>query len=997
LLIFEELFEREKMKRIILATLALALLFGSAYADNNYKQYEILLPNQVDLKTNFVSPQSTEMAQNWNEFKKQNGNWTVLIDNATKTPHRAFGKPISIDGFSKITNDNVESASLTFLRKYANTFNLNVNGLTFVRANNVNGKWYVSFTQNYQDKAVLHSEVELRISEDANVFAFGVSFYNDIDLNPTPSISYNKAVENSIADFETKSKNKVSMLSNDDAGKSFILPIKNGDKVDYKLVYDVKFRSEAPFGDFVSYVDAHSGDIIYRKNMMMQAGQSIRSQGEIKMRQPQDERQLIFFPYQHLLINGEKYTTDENGDLNVEVTERSEITAKFEGEFCKAYFTDRQNASYKDTVEPGEDFIIEWDDTNSHSFERNVYYHTNKVHSWIKEIDPNMTAMDFPVNVQLLWNYQMGTNASSNMTGDTLAFWNVSDQNLKFAETPGVLYHEYGHAINFRMYMDLGVPDGMQNFTTHEALADITACMILDDHRLGLGCDITRPDYHLRDLKNDLVYPEDIEGESHHDGQILGGAFWDLREMTSNEYVAHISHFARYGVPDDPNVGVAFAEWFIETIIADDDDNDLTNGTPHFQEILTAFNNHQIGTSLMLSSSFAHDPLQDTDVFDQDFRVDFEIGVPDFPNIKPESVKVVYSIDNWESQSELEANEYENNKYFANIPPQQEASIIQYYIMAKDNYSEEYIRLPLGESTETYLFLAGYYDYIYEKFEELGAWTIGADDDTAMNGRWQIGRPVSVNLGGAYQLQPGEDHSEEGVNCFCTDPSVSNYFFQHMLGPGKTSFISPVYDISKIERPVIRFFKWFGGIAFAQASYPEKPYFQVEMRYGDSEEWISIYKNTDGEFDWKKVVTPIPAEAHASEKFQLKFVANNTSTGFGIMFEALVDDFEILSANDPGPLSVEDDELLNSLSIHPNPFDDMTTIGIYLDRPTDLNISIYDMLGNPVFNAIDNNASGYWMYNWDGKDSFGNELSAGVYVININTGSQQITSKLIKK
>jgi hypothetical protein len=169
------------------------------------------------------------------------------------------------------------------------------------------------------------------------------------------------------------------------------------------------------------------------------------------------------------------------------------------------------------------------------------------------------------------------------------------------------------------------------------------------------------------------------------------------------------------------------------------------------------------------------------------------------------------------------------------------------------------------------------------------------------------------------------------------------------------------------------------------------------MRYGDSDEWVSIYKNTDSEFDWKKVVATIPVEAHGSDKFQLKFVANNTSTGFGIMYEALVDDLEILSANDPGPTSVDDNDLSNSMAIYPNPFDEMTTIGIYLDSPTNLNISIYDMLGNPVFNATDNNASGYWMYNWDGKDSFGNELSAGVYVLNINTGTQQITSKLIMK
>jgi len=996
---FEELQEGKIMKHIILITISLSFLFSTvlAYNSNNSMQYEILLPNQIDVNTNFVSPNQTTFAKEWHDFGIHNGNWTVLIDNATKTPHRAFGKPIQINGYSNITNDNVQDAASAFLSYNSKTFNMNVNDLKFIRASNVNGKWYVSFRQVYQGKIVLYSEVELRISEDAKVFAFGVSYYNGIEINPTPSIAYNTAVENSMADFEKKSKVRVSMLSNDNAGKSYILPIEFADKVEYRLVYDVKFKSENPFGDYINYVDAHTGDVVFRKNMTMNAGQSVKSQGKIKMRQPQDEAMDIFFPYQHIYINGEEYTTDGNGDLNVEITERSEITAKFEGEYCKAYFTDRQNASFKDTLEPGEDFIVNWDDSNSHSFERNVYFHTNRVHSWIKAIDPNMTAMDFPVAVQLLWNYQMGTNASSNMTGDTLSFWNVKDENMVFAETPGILYHEYGHAINFRMYMDLGVPEGMQNFTTHEALADITACMILDDHRLGLGCDITRPNFFIRDVKNELVYPDDIEGESHHDGQILGGAFWDLRELTSNDYVSHISHYARYGVPDDPNVGVAFAEWFMETIIADDDDADLTNGTPHFHEIVTAFNNHQIGTSLLLSSSFVHEPLTDTKVYDQDFRVDFEINVPDFPNSKPETVKVVYSIDNWDTEIEMEANEYEVNKYYTNIPPQQQASIIQYYIKAKDNYTEEFVRLPQAKDSEPYLFLAGYYDFIYDNFEEQGGWTIGDEDDTAVNGIWQIAKPIAVNLGGTYLLQPGEDHSEEGSKCFCTDPTVSNYFFQHMLGPGKTTFISPAYDISLIERPVLRFFKWFAGIAFAQAQYSEEPYFQVEMKYGDSEEWTSIYKISDGGFDWNKVVVPIPNEAHGTDKFQLKFIANNTSIGFGIFFEALVDDLEILSANDPGPSSVGDNDYASSLSIYPNPFNEITTIGIYLNKPTNLNINIYDMLGNPVFNITEQNVNGYWMYNWNGKDSFGTELSTGVYVLKIDIGTQQITRKIIKK
>ena len=985
---------KDLIKLFFVFTLFIIPVLSSANQSNT-KQEEILLPIQKSYSTNFVAPQYSPMASKWADFEKENGNWTVLLDNATKTPHRAFGKPIQIKGYSKITNSNVKQASLSFLRDNASTFNINVNDLKFIRATEVKNKWYVSFRQKYQNMEVLYSEIELRIFENAKVMAFGVSFYNDINIDPVPSIDYQKAVESSIEDFNGKTKNEIALLSNENAGKTFILPIKYKDKVSYKLVYDVVFRSNDPYGDYISYIDAHSGEVLYRKNMTMHM-QKITSTGKVKMNNAHEDPVDVNFPYQHIMIGGEQYTSDENGELEIEITEKTPVEAEFSGEYCKAYFKDKEDAFFQDTLLPGEDLTIIWNDENSHPFERSVYYQTNRIHKWFKDMDPEMTSMDFPVKVQLLWSFPYGTNASCNYTGDTLSFWNVSDDKYNFSETPGILFHEYGHAVNFRLYMDLGVPRGMENMTTHEALADATACFILDDHRLGYGSTTAKPELYMRNLKNDFVFPDDIKGESHHDGQILGGAFWDLREATSLQYASEISHFARYGTPDDPNVGVAFSEWFIEVLIADDDDGDLTNGTPHFQEIVESFNKHQIGTALILSSNFSHEPLQDTEIYDQDFRVEFQMDIPDFPNSKPEEIKVIYSTDDWNTQTEIIATEYEEGMYYADIPAQSEPEVIQYYIAAKDNYTEEFKKLTLDSDFNAYLFLAGYYDYIYQPFESLGEWTIGADDDTAVNGAWQLGVPQGISIGASMKIQPNADHTEDGTKCMVTDPNVGYNFTQHMLGPGQTSFISPVYDLSNIEKPVILFYRWFIGFAFVQPNWPEDPYIQVLYRSDENDEWSSIYKSTDGEDDWLKVVVPIPEEVHGTDHFEVKFVANNTNRNNGVFFEALVDDFKILSASEV-QTSVNDRFPGVNLKVYPNPFAESTSISCYFDNPQDVTIKIHDLLGNPVFTEKITNLTGYWMYDWDGTNNLGNELSSGVYILNMTVGNKNTSMKIIKQ
>src|SRR5258705_81200 len=105
-------------------------------------------------------------------------------------------------------------------------------------------------------------------------------------------------------------------------------------------------------------------------------------------------------------------------------------------------------------------------------------------------------------------------------------------------------------------------------------------------------------------------WPEDRHSDSHNSGLILAATFWDLSRSVGVDLAARLYHFAKYGLPDDPSdPGVAMSEYFVQTLVADDNDHNLGNGTPHFAAINAAFDAHGIGTGHFLN--IAHTPLAD--------------------------------------------------------------------------------------------------------------------------------------------------------------------------------------------------------------------------------------------------------------------------------------------------------------------------------------------------------------------------------------------------
>ncbi len=98
-----------------------------------------------------------------------------------------------------------------------------------------------------------------------------------------------------------------------------------------------------------------------------------------------------------------------------------------------------------------------------------------------------------------------------------------------------------------------------------------------------------------RNLENSLRCPDDFIYEPHHDGQIISGALWDLREGLGGTCTDGLFFEALFGIP------MYFSDFLDQMLIADDlfyGDADPSNGTPHEDDILHAFSdNHGITPS----------------------------------------------------------------------------------------------------------------------------------------------------------------------------------------------------------------------------------------------------------------------------------------------------------------------------------------------------------------------------------------------------------------
>ena len=81
---------------------------------------------------------------------------------------------------------------------------------------------------------------------------------------------------------------------------------------------------------------------------------------------------------------------------------------------------------------------------------------------------------------------------------------------------------------------------------------------------------------------------------------------------------------------------------------------------------------------------------------------------------------------------------------------------------------------------------------------------------------------------------------------------------------------------------------------------------------------------------------------------------------------------------------------------YPNPFNPSTQIDIYTNQKSDLTVNIIDAVGRLVNTLINKNLeAGTYSAKWDGNNREGQSMPTGVYFIQVMSGTEVSTQKLV--
>lgn len=232
---------------------------------------------------------------------------------------------------------------------------------------------------------------------------------------------------------------------------------------------------------------------------------------------------------------------------------------------------------------------VTWSDTTEFGDANlTAFIYANEVKQFAKtRLNPELAWLNGQLSV--FTNEPGECNAYS--TGDDIHFFPADGQCQNTGRMADVVYHEFGHSVHIQSIID-GVGDFDGAFS--EGVSDFLASLITNDSGMGRGFFFT--DAPLREINPvgaERRWPEDATGGVHKVGEIIGGTLWDLRVALE----AKLGREAGYEKTLDIYYSLLqrssdIPSSYAEALLADDDDGNVTNGTPNKCEIDAAFGAH---------------------------------------------------------------------------------------------------------------------------------------------------------------------------------------------------------------------------------------------------------------------------------------------------------------------------------------------------------------------------------------------------------------------
>lgn len=906
--------------------------------------------------------------------------------------------------------------------------------------------YYINLKQTYRGIDIWGAHLNIKATKTGKVFMTGGEIFSDIGLDINPTIESAAAMDIAKTGISFDALKDTAQFD-----ELTILPLIYSDRIEYHLCYIYDIKINEPSAHWRAFVDAGSGQLIWRENINRYGTIAGDINTEIQLTTAYDTFTTMPLSNSYVYLeNAVADTSDGQGHFHINTSMPGPLNIDLypRGAYFRVVNAAGGVGLITELAMPGDSLLFTWNDDNSTIVERDAFYNAQVVHDFIKRLDPDLTVMDFQMQINI--NVVGSCNAYYQSWDHSLNFYRAGGTCPNIAQIADVIYHEWGHGLTDLQY-EAGGSSG-PNGAVDEGFSDFLACIITNQSLIGRG--FNGPGTYLRNVHNTNRYPDDWIGESHNDGLIISGALWDLRSALSNRphYIDTLWHYSKYGY------GTDFTAFFYDLLATDDDDGNIQNGTPHAGDIYYCFGNlHGIGPGAHVT--VAHTPIIDSEDSLTTYTVNATVQ-----SLNPMTNGTVTL--RYRTGGNFQTAEMVNlggNLWTAEIPNQAFGTDVHYYIEAIDNFGLHGTNPPGAPDSLNHFYIG--YDTIapaitvlktpvntIDLFGPYGPFVIDAADmhgiDTSsIEFHYQINSGNELSLAmrksgsGSYML----DSLVTGLQ-LNTGDTIYYWFtgrdlaFNHNLGryPLSGSLGLAMSDQELIDNFDTGIDKWqvvspgwiwfdrqgyqsnecmrgnngdtysnnINTLVYRTKSYNLSPYEHVWVRFkakyvmtaGDS--CYAVVSNSSSG-PWTKIgafsggsqwtnkayeMAGFAGPGNSQVYFGFQFVSDSATTSFGVMVDNVV--LGLTQTNEIGYSNT----LPTRMELHqnyPNPFNMRTTIAFDVPSAERVNIEIYDILGRKVANLLDRRLeAGSYNVNWDGHTSAGLEVASGVYFYRLQVGDK---------
>lgn len=901
--------------------------------------------------------------------------WNAVTDKVSGMFNDMFGPAVAVTG-----NTNLEKAQQLMSGKLAA---MGINAAEWVNVRNTDAGFasYVDFEQVVNGHKVMFSTLSFRFTEDGRLQRIKMHNYGTPEQSVVPVVTENDALATAAGAQELSGYTITGKKVNSN-WVWFPVPTKDGYvlKPAYECTVEGIGEYEMPF-DLLCYVDATGGELLYRTDRVKQAF-DVTVKGKLYKVSPLVSATDEPLQNMRITISGNNYYTNDTGLASVgSANAPVNVTYALRGRWIRATTYGGSTPSFQANMTVSGDTYIFPDTGNSSIRHLTTFYHGNIVHDFMKMRLNGFTGMDNELTANL---DRPGNTCNAFYNGNSINFYNPTSGSCRaFSEVSDIVYHEYGHGIS-RVFYNAQGKGTMYNGAMGEGCSDVWSMAINKDGVLGEGAFISGG--AIRNYTGTpKVYPIDIQGEVHADGEIIAGAWWDVAvNISSVDTMGILFAKTYFDTPDGPDgtEGSVYHDVLISALMNDDDDANLGNGTPHFKQIVEAFAKH--GIYLLGDAEFKH-----TEVPHQKSNTAVTISgqlLLDNPAFF-DKLQMIYRNRTSTTWDTVAMTNTSGNTYSAQIPGMPSGTIVDYYFTASDAINVSSYGLPKGfmpypsyEFTLPYQFGFGidYPRYVnnFDDDKQMLGWQLGATDDNATSGQWVRATPVASNSTDG-PVQTGADHTSGKGGCLVTG-NGSNAFEapgSNDVDNGKTTVLTPMLDLPFYE-PVVEYYRWYSNDR-GSSSNARTDYWSVEINNGLSVFWKRVDYTKQADQQWRRRIFKVSEYFPGADKIQMRFIvedktqANLTNNGQDIV-DGAIDDFVIYEG---APLGV-DNVKVNRAEIYPNPADDV--VNIVVNDGSKGSISVMDMTGKVIAKVEVTEGNSRYAINTSG-------IAAGTYIVLVQT------------